>query len=670
MRLCSTLLAILIVIGSAGCRERSVPPPPPPLADKNTPSEEAPIVDIPAPDPMLLLSYMVTAYQVAASYSDRATVQIIGKMSQPDLEPASWNCVVVFQKPNRLRLEIDEGIFVSDGEDCYAQIRPLPDQVLHRPSPEHWTLETLFQDVHLDRAMELGLPRSVLRFPPQLVLLLAYDPLRTFYPQGATVEWLEQQQIGQVSCDVIQISHSDGNRILWISRENNALLRLDYQPVGLPVPVGFDSIEAIRIEMSDARFDWDFTPETFHMLQPRDAIQVAEFQSDIPGLPTPEEHRRRLRLMADSDTYRLIDLHIESFITTEQSPPPKVPPKTFSLSPIWTLPLIGVDTMAFLPSTPPQLFIPCEGNWAATLGLQGNDLNKNPLEGLEDSIVMDIQISPFSPSQEKRRIGILTLDLKLHLFDESFEPLPSPAIDEEKEEICGFQFVLHHDEELLLLGIQKDSAEEGAAGVVRATCIRGDTRWEYSFEGELNQIALATIDDQPCVLVSRTVAQQDSILVLSLEGVALDPVDIPFGRHILWFHVLDTTIYTLLRYVDTGDVRFVGFDRRGKGQWSRLLPFGEYEADPVYIPTEKKWLVPLPNGEIRIFDLLGNWIDTCSLNVVPTKLFCVETVCEEKGKETLLIVADGKTVSAWKVLPLAVSSLDIENKTFWRKPYP
>ena len=606
------------------------------------------------PDPASLLSRMVTAYQVATSYSDRATVQIIGKMSQPDTEPAPWNCVVVFQKPNRLRLEIDEGMFVSDGEDCYAQIRPLPDQVLHRPAPEHWTLETLFQDVHLDRAMELGLPLSVLRFPPQLVLLFAYDPLHTFCPKGATVTWLEQRHIGTTMCDVIQISHSDGNRNLWISRENHVLLRLDYQPVGLPVPEGFDSIEAIRIEMSDAQFNGNFNPETFRMLQPQDAIQVAEFQSDMLGLPAPEEHLRRLRLMADSDTYRLIDQHIESIIATEQLPPPKVAPKTFSLLRTWTLPLVGVDTMAFMPSATPQLFIPCEGNLAATLGLQGNDLKKIPLEGLEETIITDIQISP---SQEKRRIGILTLDFKLHLFDESFEPLLPfhpllPSVADPKEEICGFQFVLHHEEELLLLGIQKDSAGEGVAanGVVRAMDMQGSTRWEYAFEGELNRISVATIDDQSCVLVSRTISQQDSILVLSLGGTALDPVDIPFGRNILWFHVLDSTIYTLLRYVDTGDVRFVGFDRRGKGQWSRLVPYGEYEADPVYLPTEEKWLVPLPNGEIRVFDLLGNWLDTFSLNVVPTKLFCVEQWGAEMQRETLLIVADGETVTAWKVL--------------------
>jgi hypothetical protein len=106
---------------------------------------------------------------------------------------------------------------------------------------------------------------------------------------------------------------------------------------------------------------------------------------------------------------------------------------------------------------------------------------------------------------------------------------------------------------------------------------------------------------------------------------------------------LDSTIYTLLENMDTGDIRFVGFDRRGKSLWSRLLPAGEYEVDPVYVPNEKKWLVPTPVGDIYVFDLIGNMVDTFSLNIIPTGLLCAEV-----NGETLLIVADGETVSAWK----------------------
>ena len=620
MRFCLLFLLLLAVTVFAGCRDRSAP-------SGATDTETLPLnveTDVPI-DPHAVLDRMIIAYKSAISYSDRATVQIIGTMSQPDVEPVPWNCVVAFMRPNLLRLEINEGIFVSDGEDCYAQIRTLPDQVLHFPAPTHWTLETLFQDVHLDSAMALGLPRSVLRFPPQLVLLFANNPLNTFIPRGTRVEWVAQQQIGQVPCDVIQISHTDGNRILWISREDNALLRMDYQPVGLPIPEGFDSIEAIRIDMTDARFDWNFVPETFQMLQPHEAIQVAEFRSDAPGLPTQEEHRRRLKLMSENDSYRLVEQHIGSAVSSGFTLPPKTAPKTFTLSQIWMQPLIGVGAMAFFPDTPPLLLVPCEGNVIVVLNPQGNIEHRISPKELEDAIIMNVQ-SNFLPGEQKA--GVLTLDGTFYLFGESFELLAA------HEEIRCFQFIKHHEEELLLLATN---------GVVCAVDSQGTNRWEHRFEEIPNQISTAVIDEQLRVLVSCSSAA-DSILILAPDGSAFEPIEMPFGRHVTWFQVVGSTMYTLLENSDTGDVRFVGFDLTGKSQWSRLLPTGEYEVDPVFVSGAGKWLVPSPSGEILVFDLIGNVLDTFSLDVVPTGLLCLES-----DGETLLIVADGETVSAWKL---------------------
>jgi hypothetical protein len=511
----------------------------------------------------------------------------------------------------------------------------LPQQVLHFPTPEQWTLDTLFQDAHLDRAMELGIPPSVIRFPPQLILLFANDPLNTFCPKGAKVEWTGRQQIGQITCDVIRIIHSDGNRILWISQENRALLRLDYQPVGLPVPEGYESIEAIRIEMTDARLGWYIFDDTFDIPQPRGAKQVAEFQSDMPGLSTPAEHLRLLMLMADMDCYRLIDHHGEAVT----SPPPlsKMEPKTFTLSPVWSLPLPGVDTMAFLSGETPKLLVPHEGNLVAKLDLQGNILQKITPAGLEDSIITNIGCHlPFG----ERRTGILTLDNRFSLFDESFQPLDA----NKKENVRDFQFIQHQRDELLLLGIQQDAGQENvpANSLLRAVDLQSATRWEYPVEGTLNQISSAIVEGQNRVWFSCT-ASNDSIFILSTEGELCDSVAMPAARHVLWFHVVDSTIFTLLENMDTGDIRFAGYDRRGKSLWSRLLPAGEYEVDPVYVPNEKKWLVPTPVGEIFVFDLIGNMIDTFSLNIIPTGLLCAYV-----NGETLLIVADGETVSAWK----------------------
>ena len=637
---------MLVGIVLAGCRER---PASPSIGQTPTPSPKVPPIASTTSEPHVILDRMVTAYQTALSYSDRGTVQIIGKMSQSNSEPIPWNCTVAFQKPNRLRLEVNEGIFVSDGEDCFAQIRPLPHQVLYFPSPEQWTLETLFQDIHFDAATALGLPPSVLRFPPQLVLLFANNPLNTFCPKGAEVEWVEQRNIGQTPCDVIQISHTDGNRILWISQENQILLRLDYEPVGLPVPEGFESIEAIRIEMTDARFDWtqfdwNGVSETFQI-----AGRVSEFLSDTLELPAPEEHRRRLKLMSDSDTYRVMVQHGQTLTLPEQSPPPKTEPRSFTIEQVWTQPLVGIDTMAWLPGETPKLFIPCEGNLVATLDLQGNILQKISPEGLlEDSIIMNIQAVRFQTGNQRN--GILTLDEKFYLFDEAWKLLATHSVESDETITRKFKdvrFMQHQAEEWLLLGIQQDSVQENtAAHVIRTVDLQGEERWKLPLEGIPNQVSTAVMDDQNRVFVSQT-ASEDSILVLSADGTVLESVVIPFGRHVIWFQVLGSVIYALLECADTNDFRFIGFQKEEglwRGKWTRWLPGGEYEVDPVYVSSEQKWLVPSPSGEIFVFDLVGNEYGTFSLNVVPTGLLCVEV-----NGTTLLIVASGETVSAWKI---------------------
>jgi len=289
---------------------------------------------------------------------------------------------------------------------------------------------------------------------------------------------------------------------------------------------------------------------------------------------------------------------------------------------------MGVSTMAFLPDEPQKLLIPCEGNVVAILDLQGNIEQRISPEGLDNSIIMSIQSNTLSGERE---IGILTLDNMFYLFDESFQFLAT-----HKAEIQHFRFaqLQYYGEELLLLALN---------GTVRAVDLQRVKRWEHHFEGLPNQISSAMIDDQLRVLVSRS-ASEDSILVLSPEGQAFEPIDIAFGRHVIWFQAMGSTIYTLVESTDTGDVRFAGLDMTGKSQWSRLLPPGEYEVDPIYVPSKKRWLVPSPSGEILVFDQIGNVVDTFSLDIIPTGLICLEI-----NGETLLIIADGETVSAWKM---------------------
>ncbi|MDR1290908.1 MAG: redoxin domain-containing protein [Planctomycetaceae bacterium] len=252
-----------------------------------------------------ILNQMVTAYRIAKSYADHGRGMIVGKMVQPDAEPVTWSCTVAFKKTGRLRIESYEGKLVSNGDDCYAQIRALPEQVLRFPTPERFSLDKLFSDVELDQAMNIVFPSSVLRFPPQLILLFADDPLKTFLPEGAKTELLESQSVGNVPCDVVKIKHDHGDRVLWISRRNRALLRFDYMVEGLLVDSAFESVRTIRIDMSDAQFDLPVSDDAFMMLQPSNAKQLAEFQpveTEILGKKlTDLESRKFEEMLFDAD---------------------------------------------------------------------------------------------------------------------------------------------------------------------------------------------------------------------------------------------------------------------------------------------------------------------------------------------------------------------------------
>ena len=334
----------------------------------------------------------------------------------------------------------------------------------------------------------------------------------------------------------------------------------------------------------------------------------------------------------------------------EQFPPPKIVPRAFTIEQVWTQPLVGTDTMAWLPGETPKLLVPCEGNLVATLDLKGKVLQKvAPEELLEDSIIMNIQAVNFQTGTQ--RIGVQTLDGKFYLFDEAWKLIAAYSAESDESitrTIRDARFMQHHAEERLLLGIQQNSVQENTAvhSVVRAVDLQGAERWEHPLEGAPHQVSSAMVNGQNCVLVSQT-ASEDSILILSTDGEALESAVIPFGRRTIWFQVLVATLYALLECADTNDFRFIGFQKEEglwRGKWTRWLPGGEYEVDPVYVASEQKWLVPLPSGEIFIFDLVGNEYGAFSLNVVPTGLLCVEV----DGK-TLLIVASGETVSAWKI---------------------
>jgi outer membrane lipoprotein-sorting protein len=704
---------ILILIGCcliSGCWERSAPPKPTPELQtnsetnyKNNPTntntatpKNSDIADQPLnppnppadQTPQQLLEKTVTVYKSASSYSDHGEVRIIGKMTNSDAEPSPWLCTIAFQSPNKLRIEVNEGKLVSDGEDCFAQIRPLPNQVLRFPTPNYWSLDVLFQDVFLDQAMDLGLPDTILRFPPQLILLFADSPLKTLLPEGSETEFLDPQWIGETPCDVIRVNHSEGNRLLWISRTNQALLRFDYYVEGLPVPQGFESIQLIRIDLSDAQFNYNITPEAFQMQQPQDAQPVSEFQpteiisADEKKPENPlavlakmrEEHRKELRLMSEKDYYATIPPQSET--TTEKSvqPDPPKSPTTFTLKELWKQPLAGAGNITVMPSdSGVQLFIPCEGNFLAVFDLSGKLLQKFKPEGLHNDELLTL-LRTGTDESGKRYIAISSVGGNaVHVFDDSLKPVfaYSPdTVEGVKLGIADFRFInLHNNNKNNNNNNKNNNAPAMIVGVIaldngkdsiRVVDGQGKEIWKDDSISSPFQVDSFQVDNnREIICIEETKEQQASLSVYDLNGKRLTTPELEEGRQILWFNVADingneqSTIGVLHADETKNDVRFAICDRNGKFLGNQPLPSGEYHQSMEQIITGdivgdsvKEWIVPSPHGTVFVFDRNGNTLDSFSFGKFLTGL----TVVSDKDGKRVLVITDNESVTAFSVV--------------------
>ncbi|MDR0705210.1 MAG: hypothetical protein LBF88_09495 [Planctomycetaceae bacterium] len=692
----------------SGCWDRSVPQTPEPTSqpqinspNKNnptistTPTPQTPkdsgIADQPAnplqppadQTPRQLLEKTVTAYKSAFSYSDHGEVRIIGKMTDPDSEPAPWFCTVAFQSPDKLRLEINEGKLVSDGEDCFAQIRPLPNQVLRFPTPKHWSLDVIFQDMFLDQAMDVGLPDTILRFPPQLILLFAESPLKTLLPEGSETEFLDPQWIGEIPCDVIRVIHSEGNRLLWISRTNHALLRFDYYVEGLPVPQGFESIQLIRIDLSDAQFDYQITPEAFQMQQPQDAQSVSEFQPDEiisaaekkPENPLAvlaqmrEEHRKELRLMFEKDYYATVPPESETPTEKNLQPDPPKSPAAFTLKEFWKQPLTGTGNITIVPSDSGiRLLVPCEGNFLAVFDLSGKLLQKLKPEGLNNDELLTL-VRTGTNETGKRYIGISSVGgSAVHVFDDSLKPVffYSPdTVEGVKLGIADFRFIDSHNNNnsnnsnlsAMIVGV---IALDNSKDSVRAIDWQGKEIWkDDSIASPFQVDSFQAGNNREILCIEEVKEQQSSLSIYDLQGKRLTTLELEEGRSILWFNVADingdgqSTIGVLHADKTEKDVRFAICNRNGKFLWNQPLPSGEYHKSIEQIitgdiagDTVKEWIIPSPHGTVFVFDHNGNALDSFSFGKFLTGL----AVVSDKDNKRVLIITNNESITAFSVV--------------------
>ena len=221
-----------------------------------------------------ILDKMVQQYKAAESYGDYG--EIIIEFAGKSTEPISWPCTFAYRSPNFVRMEITDGKMISNGKTIYALIPQLYGQVLEIPAPNVLSIGTLYPDMYLAVAMDLGIPGDLFWVPPQILLLFAKDPLKTLVPEGAKISLDKPAWLDETPCDRIIIENDSGTRTFWIDRESFALMQVDL-PVDRFPPYEGKAISKVRLALVNATLDPNIELETFRMEYPEDATTVENF---------------------------------------------------------------------------------------------------------------------------------------------------------------------------------------------------------------------------------------------------------------------------------------------------------------------------------------------------------------------------------------------------------
>jgi thiol-disulfide isomerase/thioredoxin/outer membrane protein assembly factor BamB len=230
-----------------------------------------------------VLNRMVEAYRKASSYADAGTVHLLAEGGGKKVIDDSASFSLTLVRPNQVRLQVYLATVVCDGKKLYAAIGDLPGQVLIKDAPKRLTLKTLFADRMLASALTQGIAGAM----PQVMLLLADDPMKALLHDAEEPVLSEPGQIGDRSCYRVQIKRPDGTATFWIDQETFVLRRIVLptdqirQDISEQQPV--DHVSAIA-EITGAQLNGKVDPKAFAFEVPKNAEIVKFFIPPSPAL--------------------------------------------------------------------------------------------------------------------------------------------------------------------------------------------------------------------------------------------------------------------------------------------------------------------------------------------------------------------------------------------------
>jgi thiol-disulfide isomerase/thioredoxin/outer membrane lipoprotein-sorting protein len=247
-----------------------------------------------------ILEEMVKAYREAKTYIDNGRLLVTGQNPRaPSKEEgalASENFFAVsFSRPNKIRLQAYMGTVVVDGQKLWAFVDMLPGQVLSVPAPEKLAIESIYSDVQLVNALAMGLSQFYSIVPPQLILLLADDPLKTLLHDVKSLEVLPPAKIGTQGpmYDRVRATRPDGTLVFWIDPQSRLLRRLEYPTRQLNEDIGQGQLKGFSVtaDFADAQAGPIIDPQAFKFSMPENVEPVdmlLPLELTLIGKPAPK----------------------------------------------------------------------------------------------------------------------------------------------------------------------------------------------------------------------------------------------------------------------------------------------------------------------------------------------------------------------------------------------
>ena len=295
--LSSWLLVVWLILGVAcldGCQKSDAPSGSGAGADdeldvnsltSGDPAKPRP-PQVPTVSPEEVLKAMVTAYKTATGYEDQGFVRVV---VPGDGQPQEMrgNCLVAMARPNKLRLQVDQSVLVSNGSQLWAYTGFLRGQVMQRPAPEVITPEAVLADGIFSRAISEVPTNSFSWIPVQTVLLMADDPLKTLLYQTNEIAILNDATIDEHPCHRVQTTGPRGRSVFWIDTRTHVLRRFEFPTAQLEAASGQRGLTLVG-EYQNAEFTSQIDPRAFMFEPPSNAKMVETFippGQDLLGKP-------------------------------------------------------------------------------------------------------------------------------------------------------------------------------------------------------------------------------------------------------------------------------------------------------------------------------------------------------------------------------------------------